>query len=99
MGAGRAGPGPAGGADAQPGVVPPLCRPPRPDRRDLGATRASAEAVLALARAQELAHRGAQGRLLRGWARAMQGDAATGVAQMAQGWDAVQRTGLQLYRP
>jgi predicted ATPase len=29
----------------------------------------------------------------------MQGDVATGVAQMAQGWEAVQRTGLQLYRP
>jgi tetratricopeptide (TPR) repeat protein len=68
-------------------------------RRDLGATQASAEAVLALALAQGLEHRVAQGRLLRGWALAMQGDVATGVPQMEQGWEAVQRTGLQLYRP
>jgi predicted ATPase len=68
-------------------------------RRDVAATQASAEAVLALALAQDLAHRVAQGRLLRGWALAMQGNAATGVAQMAQGWEAVQQTGLQLYRP
>jgi predicted ATPase len=68
-------------------------------RRDVVATQASAEAVLALALAQSLAHRVAQGRLLLGWALAMQGDAATGVARMEQGWEAVQRTGLQLYRP
>jgi predicted ATPase len=68
-------------------------------RRDLGATQASAEAVLALALAQGLEHRVAQGHIMQGWALAMQGDAATGVAQMAQGWEAVQRTGLQLYRP
>ena len=36
---------------------------------------------------------------MQGWALAMQGDVATGVAQMAQGWNAVQQTGLQLYRP
>ena len=68
-------------------------------RYDLAATQASAEAVLALALAQGLEHRVAQGCLLRGWALAMQGDAATGMAQMEQGWEAVQRTGLQLYRP
>jgi predicted ATPase len=68
-------------------------------RRDLAATQASAEAVLALAMAQGLEHRVAQGRLLRGWAPALQGDAAIGVAQLAQGWEAVQQTGLQLYRP
>ena len=68
-------------------------------RRDVGATQAAAEAVLALALAQGLEHRVAQGRLLRGWALAMQGDAATGIAQLEQGWEAVQRTGLQLYRP
>jgi predicted ATPase len=68
-------------------------------QRDVAATQASAEAVLALALAQGLEHRVAQGRLLRGWALALQGDAATGMAQMEQGWEAVQRTGLQLYRP
>jgi predicted ATPase len=65
----------------------------------VAATQASAEATLALATAQGLEHRVAQGRLLRGWALAMQGDAATGIAQLEQGWEAVQRTGLQLYRP
>jgi tetratricopeptide (TPR) repeat protein len=68
-------------------------------RRDMAATQASAEAVLALAISQGLEHRVAQGRLLRGWALSLQEDTATGVAQMEQGWEAVQRTGLQLYRP
>src|SRR5262245_33557236 len=36
---------------------------------------------------------------MQGWALAMQGDAAAGVAQITQGWEAVQRIGLQLYRP
>jgi predicted ATPase len=68
-------------------------------RRDVAATRASAEATIALATAHGLAHRVAQGQIMQGWARAMQGDAATGVAQIAQGWEAVQRLGQQLYRP
>jgi len=68
-------------------------------RRDVAATRASAEATIALATTHGFAHRVAQGHIMQGWALAMQGDAATGVAQMAQGWEAVQRTGLQLYRP
>jgi predicted ATPase len=68
-------------------------------RRDVAATQASAEAVIALATAHGLAHRVAQGQILRGWALAMQGDAATGVAQITQGWEAVQRIGQQLYRP
>ena len=33
------------------------------------------------------------------WALARQGDAATGVAQITQGWEEVQRLGQQLYRP
>ena len=68
-------------------------------RRDVAATRASAEATLALATTHGFEHRVAQGHIMQGWALAMQGDAATGVAQMEQGWEAVQRTGLQLYRP
>ena len=68
-------------------------------RRDVAATLASAEATMALATAQGLAHRVAQGRLLRGWALAMQEDTATGVAQMEQGWEAVQRTGLSCIAP
>jgi predicted ATPase len=68
-------------------------------RRDVAATQASAEATIVLATAQGLAHRVAQGRILQGWALAMQGDGATGVAQITQGWEAVQRLGQQLYRP
>ena len=54
---------------------------------------------MALATAHGVAHRVAQGRILQGWALAMQGDAATGVAQITQGWEEVQRLGQQLYRP
>src|SRR5262249_22973122 len=68
-------------------------------RHDVAATQASAEATMALATTHGLAHRVAQGQILQGWALAMQGDAATGVAQIAQGWEAVQRGGQQLYRP
>ena len=49
--------------------------------------------------AQRLAHRVAHGRLLRGWALAMQGDAAAGVAHIHQGLAAVQRHGLQAVPP
>jgi predicted ATPase len=65
----------------------------------VAATQTSAEAVIDLATAHGLAHRVAQGRLLQGWALAMQGDAATGVAQITQGWEEVQQLGQQLYRP
>jgi predicted ATPase len=68
-------------------------------RRDVAATQAYAEAMIALATAQGFEHRVAQGRIMRGWALAMQGDAATGVAHIQQGWDAVQRTGQKLYHP
>ena len=68
-------------------------------RRDVAATQAHADALMALATAQGLVHRVAHGRILRGWALAMQGDAATGVAHIQQGLEAVQGTGLKLYRP
>jgi predicted ATPase len=68
-------------------------------RRDVAATQAYAEAMLALATAQGFEHRVAQGRIMWGWALAMQGDAATGVAHIQQGWGAVQRTGQKLYHP
>ena len=45
---------------------------------------------MALATAQGFEHRVAQGRMLRGWALAMQGDAATGMAHIQQGMAAVQ---------
>ena len=40
-----------------------------------------------------------QGRILRGWALAMQGDAAAGVAQIQQGLTAIQEIGFKLLRP
>ena len=54
---------------------------------------------MALATAQGFEHRVAQGRIMRGWALAMQGDAATGVAHIQQGLGAVQSTGQKLYHP
>jgi predicted ATPase len=68
-------------------------------RRDVAATYAGADAMLAFATAQGLVHRAAHARLLRGWALAMQGDATTGVAHIHQGLGAVHGIGLKLYRP
>jgi predicted ATPase len=67
--------------------------------RDVAATYADADAVLAFATAQGLVHRAAHARLLRGWALAMQGDATAGVAHIQQGLEAIHGTGLKLYRP
>ena len=53
-------------------------------RRDVAATQAHADAVLAVAAAQRWPLRAEQGRLLRGWALAMQGEAAAGVAHLRQ---------------
>jgi adenylate cyclase len=68
-------------------------------RRDMAAVQAHAETVMALATVQGLGHRLAQGRILQGWALAMQGDAATGVAHLQQGLVATQGTGQMLHRP
>jgi predicted ATPase len=68
-------------------------------RRDIAATQAYVEAMLALATAQGFAHRVAQGRILRGWVLAMQGDATTGVAHIQQGLGAIQSIGQKLHRP
>ena len=54
-------------------------------RRDVAATQAHADALLALAAAQQWPLRAEQGRILRGWALAMQGEAAAGVAHLRQG--------------
>jgi predicted ATPase len=62
-------------------------------------TQAHAEALMALAMAQGFAHRVAHGRLLRGWALAMQGDVATSVAHIQQALAAAQSTGQKLYLP
>ena len=53
-------------------------------RRDVAATQAHADALLAVAAVHRLALRAEQGRLLRGWALAMQGEAAAGVAHLRQ---------------
>jgi predicted ATPase len=68
-------------------------------RRDMAAMQAHADAVLLLATAQDLGYRVEHGRILRGWALAMQGDAAAGVAHIQQGLVAVQSMGLKLYHP
>ena len=49
-------------------------------RRDVAATQAHADALMALAAEQQWALRAEQGRILRGWALAMQGEASAGVA-------------------
>ncbi len=53
-------------------------------RRDVAATQAHADALMALAAAQQWPLRAEQGRILQGWARAMQGEAAAGVALLRQ---------------
>jgi predicted ATPase len=53
--------------------------------RDVAATQAHADALMALAAVQGWPLRVEQGRILRGWALAMQGEAAAGVALLRQG--------------
>ena len=67
--------------------------------RDVTTTHARAEAAMALAVAQGLGLRVAQGRIFWGWALAMQGDAAAGIAHIRQGFTVHQDTGSQLYSP
>jgi predicted ATPase len=66
--------------------------------RDTATTAARAAALMAFATTHGLAHRGVQGRLLLGWALAMQGDAA-GVPHLQAGIEELQRPGLKLGRP
>jgi predicted ATPase len=54
-------------------------------RRDVAATQAHADALMTLAAAQGWPLRAEQGRILRGWALAMQGEASAGVALLRQG--------------
>jgi len=53
----------------------------------------------AAAAAHGFVHRVGHGRLLRGWALAMRGDAVEGVAQIRQGLAVSQGEGLNLFRP
>jgi predicted ATPase len=68
-------------------------------RRDVAGTHARADAVMADAVAQGLAHRVGHGRILWGWALAMRGDAVAGVVQIRQGIAVSQGEGLNLWRP
>jgi predicted ATPase len=54
---------------------------------------------MAFGTAQGLVHRIEQGRILRGWALAMQGDAVTGVVQIRQGLAVHQDMGIKLGQP
>lgn len=67
--------------------------------RDVTTTHARAEAAMSLAAAQGFGLRVAQGRIFWGWALAMQGDVATGIAHIRQGFTVHQNTGSQLYSP
>jgi predicted ATPase len=67
--------------------------------RDAATTYDRADAVTAFATAQGPEHNVVFGRILLGWALAMQGDAVAGVAYIQQGLDVVQRRGLKLCRP
>jgi predicted ATPase len=68
-------------------------------RRDAAATYARADALMTLADTQGFALRLEQGRILRGWALAMQGDAAAGVAHIRQGLAALPGVGPETLRP
>jgi predicted ATPase len=68
-------------------------------RRDAPAVQAQAEALLTLATAQGFSSWRWGATFWRGWARAMQGEAAAGLAEMRQGLAAVVATGETLGRP
>jgi len=68
-------------------------------RRDVAATQAHAEALMTFAMTHAFGHRVELGRTLRGWALAMQGDAAAGVAAIHQGCIALYGMGHKQYRP
>jgi predicted ATPase len=68
-------------------------------RGDVTATQAHAHAAMTLATAEGAGLRIEQGRLLWGWALAMQGDVTAGVAHIRQGWTAHHGMGPQILRP
>ena len=67
-------------------------------RREGRAVQACAEAVLSLAREQGFPLWVVIGGILRGWARAHQGQAQEGIAQITQGLRALQATGVETTR-
>jgi predicted ATPase len=68
-------------------------------RRDMVATRVGADALMTLAHEQGFVLRFEEGRILRGWALAMQGDADEGLAQIRHGLAAHQDIGPKLSQP
>jgi predicted ATPase len=68
-------------------------------RREAATTHAHADALMAFATTQGLTRRIGQGRVLLGWALAMEGDAAAGVQHIQQGLAAHQDTGSKVARP
>jgi predicted ATPase len=68
-------------------------------RRDVTVMQARTEAAMAFAEAQGFGLRYEQGRILRGWTLAMQGDAAEGVGQIRQGLAVYQSGGSRLGHP
>jgi predicted ATPase len=67
--------------------------------RDVPAVQEQAEALLPLASTQGFPLFAGHGTIWQGWALAMQGQSAAGLAQMRQGLAAVQATGQMLSRP
>jgi predicted ATPase/class 3 adenylate cyclase/DNA-binding winged helix-turn-helix (wHTH) protein len=65
-------------------------------RRDYRATQAGAEALITLSADHDFPFWLAYGRMLRGWAIAMQGQPEEGVTQIREGFDVWQRTGAKL---
>jgi predicted ATPase len=68
-------------------------------RRDIPDTQARAEATLTLAIEQGFPYWLASGAILRGWALAVQGQAAEGISHMQQGLAAYRATGAEYCRP
>ena len=68
-------------------------------RREVRAVQAQADALLALATTQGFPLWVGMGTCWRGWALALQGQAAAGLAQLSQGMAAVVATGRRLTRP
>jgi predicted ATPase len=67
--------------------------------RETAATHARADALMTFASAQGLTHRAGQGRILLGWAVAMEGDAAAGVHHIQQGLAVHQDMGIKMGQP
>jgi predicted ATPase len=68
-------------------------------RRDVAATYAQADALMTLADAHGFGLRLEQGRMLRGWALALQGNMAVGLADIRHGLMASQGMGPETLRP